>query len=177
VPRLFERAIALTPITDEGIVREEFAAAFRNDSPGACMNRIAIVLCLTVAGSACGGSSAPGDYTLNLTGFIPHVGKTVLLKVKDPLGDGGSGATEGVQASITIASDATAQVKAIGVFKDGRLYNVDFFVDNNDNGACDNCGQATGEHAWRRQVNGKTAPGVFDNFAHDDGILFNINPY
>jgi hypothetical protein len=136
---------------------------------------IGIVAAVTLVG--CSGNSTPGDYTLNLIGFVPHVGKLVLLKVKDIATDGGSGNLEGLQGSTTVAPDGTAQVKAVDAFKDGRLYNIDFFVDNNDTGTCDKCGQATGDHAWRRTAYGKGPPGVFDSFVHDDTNLVDINPF
>jgi hypothetical protein len=107
------------------------------------MKNYSMTLALVAALALVGCGAGKSDYVLKLTGYGPHAGSIVRMKLK--AGDKVSDAV-----SATVAQDGTATLKVEEATETGVNYNVDWFVDNNDNGACDSCGTASGEHAWRK---------------------------
>lgn len=148
------------------------------------MNRLICVSAGALALAACGGGgggtdggtptdggAAKGEYKLTVNAFTPHDGKKVLLKVKDAT----SGATLGGPVNATVSA-GTANLTVPAVLETGKTYRVDFFVDNDNNGACDACGTAGGDHAWRRSVAGNAA-GVSETFPHDTNWTPAVAPF
>lgn len=116
---------------------------------------------VALAAVACGDSGTPGPKsapaTLTLSGYGPHGGQKIELKVTD-LDKNTSLKTSGTMAqngslTLTIAS-------AVGA--SGR-YRFDWYADLSGNGAYD---APPTDHAWRREVNGNSS-GATVTHTHD----------
>jgi hypothetical protein len=105
-------------------------------------------------------STGPGllDFTINFTGYDPHVGQLMNVKVFD-----GADAEVGMTAqNLAIANDS---IIIPGIIEDGVTYNVRWWVDLSGNGTCD---AFPTDHMW--EMTGLTADGtgLTVDHTHDD---------
>lgn len=97
-------------------------------------------------------------FTLNLTGFTPHLGQMFELHVIEQ----GSGRTVGLyRLNIVIASDFTLTIP--GIIRDGVAYQVDFYADLSGNRGYN---PPPIDHAWRLTGTGGSG-GLTLNMSHN----------
>jgi hypothetical protein len=104
-------------------------------------------------------AGAPTKYsvTLTLTGFNIHQGQKFTLWIKE----NGNTVAMGEIASLTNA--ASQMIVVNNAVEAGKTYNLDYWVDYNNNGTCDT--QPT-DHSWRNSTGAITGNYSFTK-AHD----------
>jgi len=106
------------------------------------------------------------DFTMNFTGFTPHIGDTFYLRVTDT-----TTATKTVvgTATPTVLTSANFTVTLAKIIQDGHTYQIDFWADVDGNGTLDHTPNGTPagvDHSWRKTGIG-TATGLSVSFVHD----------
>jgi uncharacterized protein (DUF2141 family) len=104
-----------------------------------------------------GTSDQTSNLTINMSGFAPYIGDTLYLKVADqaPLTNDSAAV---VIAPLTITR-SNFEVVAVNALRNGRSYNIDFWVDRNGNGFLDTDSTGTGaDRSWRVETTGTTVP-------------------
>jgi hypothetical protein len=107
-----------------------------------------------------------GDLVMNFSGFTPHIGETLYLKVTDRTN--GTSVVTGTMAPRVITAD-TFLVELPNVIDQGRAYHIDFGVDVDGNGILDASpmGTPTGvDHTWRIRDSANGAD-LLRDFVHD----------
>ncbi len=104
--------------------------------------------------SSSGSASAAGDLVISFTGYAPHNGQDVYLKVftEDDTELGEATAVAANEFEITVS----------GVIEEGENYTVRWWVDFNDSGACEEA-----DHRWEIADQPGTADGLALSHAHD----------
>jgi hypothetical protein len=127
----------------------------------------ALALALAVLASSCGGTKnvgTLGNFSMNFTGFTPHLGMTFYLRLVDTTNH----TTVSITTPTTITGDAFS-VTLPSTITEGHTYDVDFWVDVDGNGTLDHSPSGTPagvDHSWRKTGTG-TAAGLSMTFAHD----------
>lgn len=134
-----------------------------------------LVLAVALAGG-CGGTknvATLGNFTMNFSGFTPHIGSMFYLKLVDTT----AGSTVALATPAAITADAFS-VTFPNIVVSGHTYNVDFWVDTDANGTLDHSPNGTPvgvDHSWRVTGAG-TDTGLALNFAHNTSWV-DITPY
>jgi hypothetical protein len=155
-------------------MRKTMAAVLLSLLPLGSLVPLAALSAVSLAEAGCSSSDstpAKGTYELDLTGFDPHSGTNVILKVKDT-----AGTTVYGTVTVAIPASGKAQIVVPGILEDGKQYRVDFFADTDGDGLYKKPSPPNfPEHSWRRVVTGKTS-GVTETFAHDSNWT-DISPF
>jgi hypothetical protein len=125
---------------------------------------IALLALLLTGCSRGSGSNNNGDFTINFTGFTPHLGEMMYLKVVDTT----TNSVAGTMAPRVVAADAFSVVLP-DIIRQGDSFQIDFGVDVDSNGALDRSpiGTPAGiDHTWRIS-DSATDDNLVRNFAHD----------
>jgi hypothetical protein len=128
---------------------------------------LAVLLALLIAGCSSGGGivNTTGDFTMNFTGFTPHLGDTLYLKVVNTT----TGAVAATMAPRVVTADAFT-VSLPGIIDQGDTYRVDFAADDDRNGTIDRSpiGTPAGvDHTWRISNQAAANADLTINFVHD----------
>jgi hypothetical protein len=107
------------------------------------------------SGSGSGGGA--GDFVINFTGYMPHAGQDMYLKVFSE-----DDSTE-IAEQTAVTEDAFT-ITIPGIIEDGVNYNVRWWVDFNDSGTCEPPGT---DHAWELEGQAGTASGLTIDDEHD----------
>jgi hypothetical protein len=133
-------------------------------------NRFAIsaiaLLAILLASCSTGGGvvNTSGDFAMNFTGFTPHLGETLYLKVVDTT----TNSTAGTMTPRVVTSDAFT-VSLPGIIDQGDTYRVDFGVDVDGDGILDRSPDGTPagvDHTWRKTFTAANAD-LNVSFVHD----------
>jgi hypothetical protein len=127
----------------------------------------AIALLAALIASCNGGPgiiNTTGDFTMDFTGFTPHLGHTFYLKVVDNV----TGQTVGTLTPRVVTNDAFS-VSLPGIIDQGKTYRVDFAADVDGNGTIDRSPDGTPagvDHTWRKTFTA-AGPDLTASFVHD----------
>jgi len=107
------------------------------------------------------GTPEMGDFTFNLTRFMPHNGQNESYSLRDAAGAEGASGTDRV-------TGGNLSIPEAGVIVAGATYTISFYADIDDSGTCD---APPTDHVW--QLTDQTADAMGDlTAAYEHGTDF-----
>lgn len=123
-------------------------------------------------GTAVGGTSDPiDDVVLNARGFNQYAGNTMYVKVVEQDDNDPNTFPQPVMVAPRTITNGAFTVRVPNAIQEGRMYNIDFWVDTNSDGILDrspNGSPAGVDRSWRIQRMAGTEDMVLDFTADEN---------